>query len=218
MNEEIREFLDELKWRPDVLGVILFGSWARGNHRPDSDVDLLVILGSGHRPAVEYRGKQVFEIIYTTEAGALEYWENHGDDAAGFWEVAKILHDKDGTIRRLHEKTQDTLRVGKKPIGEPQLEQLRFVAEYQLEYVENILADDWATANLVLENRVLILTGLFFDVRQLWTPAPKQRLSKIREVSPEFHALLQGFYRENVSIQNKLDVAKKMIPVVFQQQ
>jgi predicted nucleotidyltransferase len=32
-----------LKQKSEVLGVILFGSWARGNNRPDSDVDLVVI-------------------------------------------------------------------------------------------------------------------------------------------------------------------------------
>lgn len=36
MNKETQTFLEELKQRSDVLGVILFGSWARGNNRPDS--------------------------------------------------------------------------------------------------------------------------------------------------------------------------------------
>jgi predicted nucleotidyltransferase len=47
MNQETETFLEELKQKPEVLGVILFGSWARGNNRPDSDVDLVVILTNG---------------------------------------------------------------------------------------------------------------------------------------------------------------------------
>jgi len=60
MNETTQKFLAELQQRPDVLGVILFGSWARGNNRRDSDVDLVVILTEGYRRAVEYKDGQSF--------------------------------------------------------------------------------------------------------------------------------------------------------------
>jgi len=56
LNEEIRRFVDELKATAEVLGVILFGSWARGDKRLDSDVDLVVILREGYRRAVDRRG------------------------------------------------------------------------------------------------------------------------------------------------------------------
>ena len=97
MNKATDSFLESLKQRKDVLGVIMFGSQARGNHRPDSDVDLVIILTEGFRRAIEYHDGQAFEIIYTTSTGALAYWESHIDDAAGLWAVAKILYDKDGT-------------------------------------------------------------------------------------------------------------------------
>ena len=42
MNEDTVQFIEELKTRQDVLGIILFGSWARGNNRPDSDVDVML--------------------------------------------------------------------------------------------------------------------------------------------------------------------------------
>ena len=43
----------ELAQRTDVVGVLLFGSRARGDHRPDSDVDLVVIVRDGFRRCVE---------------------------------------------------------------------------------------------------------------------------------------------------------------------
>src|SRR3989344_357665 len=215
MNEETQKFLEELKQRSDVLVVIMFGSWARGNNRPDSDVDLVVILTEGYRRTVEHLDGQAFEIIYTTEKGAFDYWESHKDDAAGLWAVAKILFDKDGTIERLKTKIKEVLDAGKKPIDEYQLGQFRFDAEDQLKYVESILASDPTTANLILTNKIFALTELFFDIRQIWTPAPKQRLLKIKELSPEFHSLLQEFYQEQVSIKEKLEVARKIVSVVF---
>ena len=44
MNKTIVDFVEELKNDPNVIGVIMFGSWARGNNREDSDVDLVVLL------------------------------------------------------------------------------------------------------------------------------------------------------------------------------
>lgn len=216
MNEETQKFLEELKQRSDVLGVIMFGSWARGNNRPDSDVDLVVILTDGYRRTVEHRNGQPFEIIYTTEKGAFDYWEGHKDDAAGLWAVAKILYDKDGTIEQLKNKIKEVLDAGKKAIDEYQLGQFRFDSEDQLKYVEGILASDPTTANLMLTNKIFTLTELFFDIRQMWTPAPKQRLAEIQKISLDFYSLLQQFYQEQITLKDKLEIAKKIVPIIFQ--
>lgn len=215
MNEETKKFLEELKHRDDVLGVIMFGSWARGNNRPESDVDLVVILTEGYRRTVEHRNGQAFEIIYTTEKGALDYWESHKDDAAGLWAVAKILYDKDGIIKQLQNKIKEVLDVGKKAIDEYQLGQFRFDSEDQLKYVESILASDPTTANLMLTNKIFALTELFFDIRQIWTPAPKQRLAEIQKISPDLYSLLQQFYQEQIPLKDKLGIAKKIVPTIF---
>ena len=216
MNEETKKFLEELKQRSDVLGVIMFGSWARGNNRPDSDVDLVVILTEGYRRTVEHRNGQPFEIIYTTGKGAFDYWEGHKDDAAGLWEVAKILYDKDGTIKELQTKIREVLDAGKKAIDEYQLGQFRFDSEDSLKYVGSILASDPTTANLILTNNIFALTELFFDIRQMWTPAPKQRLAEIQKIKPDFYSLLQQFYQEQITLKDKLEMAKKIVPIVFQ--
>ncbi len=215
MNESTQKFVAELKIRPDVLGLIMFGSWARGNNRIDSDVDLVVILTEGYRRTVEYKDGQVFEIIYTTEKGAFDYWESHKDDAAGLWAVARILFDKDGTIERLKTSIAKILSVGKEPIDEFQLGQFRFDAEDILKYVENILVSDPTSANLILTNKVFTLTELFFDIRQIWTPAPKQRLAEIKKISPEFYMLLNEFYKQHNDMKDKLEVVKKIITIVF---
>jgi len=215
MNNETKSFLEELKLRDDVLGVIMFGSWARGNNRTDSDVDLVIILRDGFRRTVEYRDKQAFEIIYTTEKGAFDFWESHKDDAAGLWEVAKVLYDKDNTIERLQSKIKEVLDVGKKPIDEYQLGQFRFDADDQLKYVESIILKDPTTANLILSNKVFSLIELFFDIRLLWTPAPKQRLAKITELDAKLFELLEQFYKEPITLPEKLTIAREIVPLVF---
>lgn len=55
LNAIAQQYIEELQTDSNVLGIILFGSWARGNNRPDSDVDLLVIVQDGFKRTVEYR-------------------------------------------------------------------------------------------------------------------------------------------------------------------
>ncbi len=214
MNNETQEFIQELRHRPDVLGVILFGSWARGNNRPDSDVDLLVILTEGFRRTVEYKNNLVFEIVYTNEKSAFEYWESHKDDCAGLWDVAKVLYDKDGTMKRLQTKVEEMLKAGKKSYDQDQLGEVKFDAEDQIKYVESILLSDPITAQLILSNKVFTFTELFFDIRQQWIPAPKQRLSIIRGISAEFYSLLEQFYKDGVTVEDKIQIARQMVPHV----
>ena len=216
LNDETQTFVEDLKQRSDVTGIVLFGSWARGNNRPDSDVDLLVILTDGFKRTVEYRNQQAFEIIYTTAQPALDFWKNNLNDCAGLWEVAQILYDKAGVVQQLHHAAEELLKSGKPPIDADQLGQFRFDAEDQLRYVEHIRHDDPTTANLILTNKVFALTELFFDIRQQWTPAPKQRLAKIQALSPELYILLEDFYHESTRLDEKLSIARNMLPIVFQ--
>jgi predicted nucleotidyltransferase len=44
-----RRFLALISIRYDIAGAIVYGSRARGNHRPDSDADLAVILRGEHQ-------------------------------------------------------------------------------------------------------------------------------------------------------------------------
>lgn len=44
MPECLPEMVNRIVQRFDPLRIVLFGSWARGDAKPDSDVDLLVVL------------------------------------------------------------------------------------------------------------------------------------------------------------------------------
>lgn len=48
-EEAVRRFLVAIADRYDTAGAILYGSRARGTHRPDSDADLAVLLNGEHQ-------------------------------------------------------------------------------------------------------------------------------------------------------------------------
>ncbi|MFN3188284.1 MAG: nucleotidyltransferase domain-containing protein [Candidatus Paceibacteria bacterium] len=215
MNEVTEKFIETLKNDENVSGVILFGSWARGNNRQDSDVDLVVILENGYQRTHEKVGNQNFEIIYTTADSALEYWKQKPDDAANLWEVAKILFDRYGKVSEIKLSILNFLSTGKKLIDEKSKAQLRFSAEDTLLSVKSLRVTNPATAMLVLEKTVLTLTEQYFDLKQLWTPAPKQRILKIKELDPDFYSLLNNYYSESVKLERKIELAGKITTLVF---
>jgi predicted nucleotidyltransferase len=48
-EEAVRRFLDLIADRYDMAGAIVYGSRARGTHRPDSDADVAVLLKGEHQ-------------------------------------------------------------------------------------------------------------------------------------------------------------------------
>lgn len=48
-EEAVRRFLTMIASRYDTAGAIVYGSRARGSHRPDSDADVAVLLNGDHQ-------------------------------------------------------------------------------------------------------------------------------------------------------------------------
>ena len=48
-EEAVRRFLSLIASRYDMAGAIVYGSRARGTHRPDSDADVAVLLNGEHQ-------------------------------------------------------------------------------------------------------------------------------------------------------------------------
>src|SRR3954454_3289567 len=119
MNAAIQKFVDELAADPAVHGVILFGSHARGNARPDSDADL-VILGERDQFEMGFaeRDGQKFELLRWSEAVATSYATDNPDRAADFWQAAEILYDSNGAAARLRDHAAVILAEGKSPMDE----------------------------------------------------------------------------------------------------
>lgn len=113
LHRDIAEkVLDDLKADADVLGVLLCGSLARGTARPDSDIDLLVVLADGAAGPGDDAKR-----VSRTRHGAIEV-EQGGRTPAGWrrqfaparvndesWGYAfldgAVLHDPHGEVARL---------------------------------------------------------------------------------------------------------------------
>lgn len=208
-EEKLTRFIERLEEDGNTLSVILFGSQARGNSRPESDIDLVVILKEGYKRVVEYFEDQAFEIIYTTEQAAIEYWQNNKYDAVGLWIVAKVLFDRDGTGEKLKNFGKEMCEETPPEVSESALAHLRFDFEDSLKAIEGIMGKDPATASLLLHKNVSGLINFYFDLKRIWRPAPKQQLQEILICDAELGNLFRDFYT-NENLSGQLAVVKKI--------
>jgi hypothetical protein len=207
-------YVEELAARPEVGAVILFGSQAHGDARPDSDIDLIVLVAGGYRRAVDERDGQAFELLFLGPDVARGYFEQNPDTAAEFWATAQILFDRDGAAARLRAAVQVMLAAGKPGLDEGTLTSSRFNSEDQLRAVAARAAHDPVTASALLHNKVLELTASYFDVRRRWTPGLKRRMAAIAELDPDLHARLTAFY--GAEFDEQLALAREMVPLVYE--
>ena len=91
---------------------------------------------------------------------------------------------------------------------------LRLDAEDLLRHVDDIVATDPSTAELLLSNKVFALTGLAFDLRGWWVPPPNQRLARLDALDPEL-AIAVRRYCASRSLAHRLELAKSIVDQVF---
>jgi predicted nucleotidyltransferase len=214
VQEKLHAFVDGLTRRDDVLAVVLFGSRARGDARPDSDIDLLVILRDGFRRSAEYVDGQAFELVWVTERGALEFWGANPEDAVALWQVAKVLYDRDGTGARLRRYGEEVCAMKPPHIAPESISHLQFDAEDTVRAVAGIGESDPATAALVLHLKIAQLTETFFRLRGAWPPPPKQRLAALRQQNAALATLLERFYAAH-DLAVQIDLARLVVARVF---
>lgn len=210
----VQQHIAALQTQPNVLGILLFGSWARGNQRFDSDIDLLVIVREGFQRTVEERDGTFFEITYTTEHGATEYWHASPDDAVELWRIARVLYDRDGTMARLQRVGQTIRDHGKAPLDPVHAAHVQFDIRDQLRAVDDLATHDPITARMVVSTKIVQLTELYFDLRQLWTPPPKQRLGVLHQDAPGVYDLVVAYYTEG-ELPRQIAIAHALFTAVF---
>jgi len=130
------------------------------------------------------------------------------------WHEAQILLDKEGRMAELGRAAGDLRARGKPHPDERSIRHRKFDATDQLRGIRSLQATDLPAAALVLHRHIEALTELFFDLIQEWTPPPKERLKKIRELDPAVAGAFDRFYR-SVNLGEKMQAAEYVLQKLF---
>lgn len=181
----VSAFIVGLSEDPNTIGIVLFGSWARGNHSPDSDIDVIQIVSDGEtRRAIEAINGHFIEIVSTTEQGAKEFYQSHKDDCVDLWSYAHTVFDRDGAIERLKAFADSIRAENKAALSDWQICHMKYNCYDSLRAAERRADSDAASALLIVNNLIFSLTAYYFDLCRIWTPPPKQRMDVIRSTNP----------------------------------
>ncbi|MDP2632040.1 MAG: nucleotidyltransferase domain-containing protein [Candidatus Uhrbacteria bacterium] len=217
MKKVIEAFLKELKSSKDTKGVLLFGSYTRGDQRPTSDVDVLVITKEGAWRDIEERDGQMFEIVYASLELAKDFYKKNPNDAVQQWTDGKIIHDPEGVMEELKRFVFEIRDKGREAMTEKQVNHIKFEKEDKVRAVEYLQNTDLATATLYLQALCQELVELFFELNQQWTPAPKQRLPYMRKSNHEVANVFNNLFTAE-NFKQQLEETKKVLALLFVKQ
>lgn len=177
--------------RKGALAVLLAGSWARGDARAGSDVDLWV-LGKRSRHDVFSRGGHILSVARRTVPGVLRALREppYGGQARAAWRYAITLWDPKGAARRVR---TEALRPWD-PAFRPKWD--RYVARSFVEWGEEVVKLTRAMGeglpetaavqrNLLVDALALLVAArdrLRYDQNHLWELAG-------RRMGPDWHRL-----------------------------
>ncbi len=213
-DKDLDLLVEELKRKAEVLGIAVFGSFARGEDRSNSDIDVFVLIKKGVRRDIEKRGARSFEFVYVSFAEALKFYKENPNDCVQLWQDAVIVYDPSGYLKRLRAFAHRLKKKGKFPLSEAKLKHFSFDIEDSIRAAESIAKEDAATANLYVNIKAANLVELYFDIRRLWTPPPKKQLKKIREINKGDAKAFDAFFMA-IDTEEKINLLKKMVKVVF---
>lgn len=210
------ELVMSLRPPQEIVAIILFGSQSTGKARPDSDVDLLVIVRSGfEQVSVQFRG-QLYEITLVSEASTRDWWHSNPDHCVMLWRSARVLHGSAEDEYRLRQFAATIEKSGKQAMSAAEADKRHRAALYQLVSLRALAEHDPSSANLVLGEKMAGYVRDYFAVRGLWSPAPKERLPVIRSRDPEAGDQLDAFADPGQTLERRLALSADLIAAIYQ--
>jgi hypothetical protein len=209
----IELFVQDLQANPLYLGAAIFGSWARGDNRPDSDVDIFVLTDDLERRGIEKIGNTNLEIVYASEEGARTFSFKRMDSFLNMWRDAQIQFSKEGGLERLKEYAEQKEKEGKASLPEWQQKHTEFDIQDSLSAIKALVDTDAQTAEMYLQRTMYNLLQFYFDKNRVWTPAPKKQLSWLRSSNAELAEKFDAFY-SSYSLHSQIELADELLAII----
>jgi hypothetical protein len=115
----LQEILDEASQQPDIIGILLTGSVARGDALPGSDLDLrfLLTLDGNRSFSAELRRGILVECTYADVSKALHELDSNPMEIYGYLD-GRILFDPQGALADLREQARQRFAAYRVPDDE----------------------------------------------------------------------------------------------------
>lgn len=181
--------LQELKQDSTVVACLCFGSFARGDYRPGSDIDLLCLTRAPWRERrVRLVGGVTVELFYNPpiqlDRELREAAITRNPATVLLLQESRVLWDGEGISAPLLALADEVHRQGPDPLSAFQILMLRYrLTDLLQDWLD--LAGEPGPQRLVEAELLQGMSEAFFDLRRQWRPKTKYRLHEMARLEPE---------------------------------
>lgn len=185
----VKQVVDELSKRPEVQGMLLFGSVATGKATSTSDIDLLMICeGESFHVQVDEIENVPIKIVAFPPDGlddALASEVNQGQYPT--FVGGKILYDPKGILSDFCAKINKALDNSPPSLPEQEYDHVRVSITETLRDIEH--SSDFATMKLLSSQFITCGIKYYYRIKRWWIPAPKHQIKDLEGRSQELVSL-----------------------------
>lgn len=169
----------------DLLGVLATGSRIHGQPGATSDLDLHVVIRAPQR---QRRNRVVdgveVELFINPPFQVRCYMEDGRGVDAHMFTFGRVVYDPHGEVAALRAEAAARWQAGPAPIGARDAWQPRYFAADLLRDLQDIGAEDEATATLLLARAVEQLLRSHYRLQYRWIEKPKRLLADLQQWDP----------------------------------
>jgi predicted nucleotidyltransferase len=187
--------LRDLEREPRYLGAFVFGSLARSEGGPGSDVDAVIVVGD-EVPCLNLSHPRIGGVKLDLSSPSMERLrrntaaEIERRERVPIIAESAILFDRDGSLRHLRREAR---QVRPRAVGADAIREIRFLLRHEADKVDRLVDSDPASALLAMTMGVGGLIGLHYRLRGRWMRSSKRLLPDLREWDPELAGRLETF-------------------------
>ncbi len=186
---------DELTARPDVVGVLFFGSASRGETRPGSDVDLYAITAQDSRG---HLGRSIagvpVEVSFGSVAQMTTQVRQERATVVHAFATGELLLDRTNgalpALPALRDEARALWARGPSPMSPDAVLSFRF---HLTDMVRDLgaMPDRSPATALAASECIRVAIDAFCGAEQLWRPPPRTALTVLEPHHPEMTALVR---------------------------
>lgn len=190
----IEAFIEHLKARPDIVGILQYGNRDYRDMSPGGDFDLNVILREGLTAPVA--GIHLHAGGIPVDCGLMALadlrQERPPSDYHCVLVESVVLYDRTGDVADALEHIRGTWRMHIPPITEARTAFERFVTQHVIDKLEHRLYDDEVYSRVLLSGNIFWLLENYIMLHRLNPYGFREALAHMRDTHPQTYALFRS--------------------------
>ena len=218
-DQALRDAVQWIVARFEVLGIVASGTIIRGNPKPASDLDIYVIHAQPRRQRIQTFFNGIPAEIFVNPVSAIERYFIAEHKAgrpltAHMLATGFVVLDRDPIVEDLRQRARDLIAERSDPAA-TQLTMLRYSAALELEDALDVVATDSATANMILGMAVRHMLQFRFWMAHQPLPRDKDLFEALDTLDPRLVTRARDFFMAS-EVEWRTALAKEMADLTIE--